>query len=590
MYQALMTRRYLTSRVMPWLAVIAVMLCTAMVLTVWSIMSGFLALLLSSGRAMSGDVTIARPVQGIAHYADLVERLEAEAGIDAAAPTIETLALLGLPYDQHRRVQLIGIEPDSFDAVTGYRTDLWWQRPDLTWSLTFGDAQPLVVRGFVTDIDTPGPVTSVKAVIDPPAPVPLPLTVFLVCDDRVIATVDMPGSLGEAATIDQRESVTQIVLEATDLQGVDRAGRWSVELNCPDLRYSLTDAVEQAGRELSWDLGVPEPRGALVMGVRVWPFNRWARLGERSGYIEPDLRLLMPGREAEIMVPALSSRGSLIEAGTRRLIIGNEFRSGLVFTDREWVLMPLDILQRMLRLEAAEIAGPPVVTRDENGRVVVTTGTGRVAPARVTHVVVRGRAGADPRETERLCRSVYRDFAAAHDDVPALEQVTMYTWDKRPGIATFIAAVRKEISLVLFLFSLVSLTPAFLVFTIFWSMVSEKTKDIGVLRAIGAGRRGVGWLFLRYGMAIGVSGSVLGVLLAYVIVLNFNAIHAWLGEQMGVVVWDPAVYAFERLPSDIAPLHAALVFVGGILLCALGALVPAARAAAMDPVRAIRFE
>ena len=54
------------------------------------------------------------------------------------------------------------------------------------------------------------------------------------------------------------------------------------------------------------------------------------------------------------------------------------------------------------------------------------------------------------------------------------------------------------------LFGIISLTAVFLVLAIFWAMVSEKTKDIGVLRAIGASRPGVAGLWLSYGLAIGV--------------------------------------------------------------------------------------
>ena len=60
-YQALLTRRYLFSKVMPLLAALAVMLCTAMVLIVWSVMGGFLTMLLASGRTLQSDVTITWP-------------------------------------------------------------------------------------------------------------------------------------------------------------------------------------------------------------------------------------------------------------------------------------------------------------------------------------------------------------------------------------------------------------------------------------------------------------------------------------------------------------------------------------------------
>ena len=127
-------------------------------------------------------------------------------------------------------------------------------------------------------------------------------------------------------------------------------------------------------------------------------------------------------------------------------------------------------------------------------------------------------------------------------------------------------------------------------FAIFWSMISEKTKDIGVLRAIGAGRAGVAWLFLRYGLVIGVVGSLAGGALASVIVLNINPIHEWLGHTLGIYVWDPAVYYFTEIPSRVEPWKAAVVLASGVGSSVVGALAPALRAAWMDPVRALRFE
>ena len=87
-YQALLTRRYLSSKVMPLLAALAVMLCCAMELIVWSVMGGFLVMLMDSGRTLIGDVEISHDNTGLAYYQDLIDpqdvavqrvpRLEAE--------------------------------------------------------------------------------------------------------------------------------------------------------------------------------------------------------------------------------------------------------------------------------------------------------------------------------------------------------------------------------------------------------------------------------------------------------------------------------------------------------------------------------
>ncbi|MEO0717162.1 MAG: FtsX-like permease family protein, partial [Planctomycetota bacterium] len=208
-------------------------------------------------------------------------------------------------------------------------------------------------------------------------------------------------------------------------------------------------------------------------------------------------------------------------------------------------------------------------------------------PARVTDIVVLGRQD-DARLTQQYVLDVYTEFAAAHPDVPRADAIFIKTWEDQN--ATMIAAVKKETALVLFIFSFISLTAVFLVLAIFWAMVSEKTRDVGILRAIGASRTGIAWLWLRYGLAIGVVGSIFGLALAYTIVYNINTIHDWMGQALGISIWDPAVYYFTEIPSNVNHLHAAIIGLGGMLASTLGALWPALRAARMNPVRALRFE
>jgi lipoprotein-releasing system permease protein len=121
-------------------------------------------------------------------------------------------------------------------------------------------------------------------------------------------------------------------------------------------------------------------------------------------------------------------------------------------------------------------------------------------------------------------------------------------------------------------------------------MVSEKTRDVGVLRSIGASRFGVASVWLIYGAGIGLVGSTLGGILAFAIVHNINPIHEWLGERLGIYVWDPSIYYFTTIPNEMNTTQAVIVLVGGVVASVVGAIIPAWRAAAMDPVRALRFE
>jgi len=524
-FQFLLTSRYLTSKVMPLLAALAVCLSTAMVLITWSVMGGFLVMLLESGRRLAGDVSIAWPNDGFAYYDDLVDRLERDPEIEAAAPVIDAFGVLGLPDGRvERGVQIRGVEPDSFDRVTRFSEFLWWRQLDTPLPRDKHGDDPRLVEG--------------------------PLWDMLLEDGRTLLEVDPEtGNLRPAVVL-----------------GIELSG-WNIR--APGGWYEPGALVEEtsSGDRMLHDSFLPRDDSVSVG--------------------------LLP----------LDSEGQSINLQFRRFPIANEFKTGFYEVDSKAVLMPLNTLQRLLSMDAALRVEPGVspyeTIETESGDVQLAPARPVAEdPARVTHVLVRGRKGLDANELKGKARAIYTEFAQAHADavpefVPKPEAIRITTWEDQHR--TFISAVKRETGIVLFVFSFISLTAVFLVLAIFWSMVSEKTKDVGILRAIGASRSGVAGIWLSYGLIIGVAGAVLGVILAYLIVTNINPIHDWLittGERFGQdwALWDPQTYYFTDIPSRVEPPKAAIVFTGGVLASVLGSLIPAWRAATMDPVRALRFE
>ena len=516
MYQSLLTRRYLTSKIMPLLSLVAVMLSTTTILVTWSVMGGFLETLKESGRTLIGDVAISWPNVGFAHYEDLIARLEAHEAVAAAAPLIETFGMVKLPDDQLQAVSIRGIDGPSFDRVTGFAGTLYWK-----------------------PIDRPTPKDRQR--LDPRLP------------------------------------------EKTDADFLRQVERNGLNLVRPEL-------------------GLDEP--AAVPGIELTGLNQRQSWG---GYIPmATTRPLADGGIASenIFMPrngwltmtllSLDSNGRFAKAVTRRFPVANEFQSGIFDADSQIVLVELSALQSMLnmaRADRVEPAGPFDTEVDpETGEVVPARA--RVVgtdPARVTSVLVRGAAGVESDRLAQVAEGVYRAFALAHrDEVPNGDVILIRTWQQKNS--TLIAAVEKETALVLFVFGIVCFTNVFLVLSIFWSMVSEKTKDIGILRALGGSMLGIAWLWLRYGLVIGSVGAAAGVALAAVIVHNINPIHDWLGGAFGIVVWDPRVYYFIEVPNKVDWWHAGVVFIAGLGTCVLGAAIPAMRAATMDPVKALRFE
>ncbi|HZW07155.1 MAG TPA: FtsX-like permease family protein, partial [Phycisphaerales bacterium] len=290
------------------------------------------------------------------------------------------------------------------------------------------------------------------------------------------------------------------------------------------------------------------------------------------------------------LVP-LDSKGRSIELISWNLPVANENRTGVYELDRRSIYVPLAALQERMKMSASRVApvnpDPYAPPPDLNALPI--------DPARVNTVVVRAQLGVDPDTLRARVLKVYEKFAADFaGKVPPFHSMSnentqlIRTYEMEN--AMFVGAIKKETALVLFLLSLIWIVCAVLIMSIFWAMISEKTKDIGILRAMGASGPGVAGLWLLYGLAIGVVGTAIGLGLAWLIVTNINPIHEWLGARFGISVWDPKVYYFSEIPHQVVPARAVAVAVSGVFFSLLGAVIPAARAAFMHPVRALRFE
>jgi len=260
-----------------------------------------------------------------------------------------------------------------------------------------------------------------------------------------------------------------------------------------------------------------------------------------------------------------------------RMAVANEFKSGLYDVDSRRVYVGFDVLQKLLKMEHREEEGIDPETGDPTGEMIVS-------PARATQIMLRGVPDID---LDVLAEAVRKETLKFGDDTnqPLLQVVT---WEQRH--ATLLGAVEKEKALLTVLFAIISLVAVVLVAVIFYMIVTSKTRDIGTLRALGASRRGVAGVFMGYGLAIGVVGAGLGFLLAYSVVSNINELQTWLDNQFNLVIWDPRIYYFERIPDRIDPFEVACVIVAAVCSSLLGSVIPALRASSVDPVVALRYE
>jgi lipoprotein-releasing system permease protein len=121
-------------------------------------------------------------------------------------------------------------------------------------------------------------------------------------------------------------------------------------------------------------------------------------------------------------------------------------------------------------------------------------------------------------------------------------------------------------------------------------MVKDKTRDIAVLRTLGAGRGSVMRIFLMCGASVGVTGTVIGTLLGVVFCLNIERIRQGLQSVTGTKLFDPEVYYLEHLPAKLEWPNVLQVVLMALVLSLLATLYPSWRAARTDPVEALRNE
>jgi len=334
----------------------------------------------------------------------------------------------------------------------------------------------------------------------------------------------------------------------------------------------------------------------------------------------------------------IASDGGLIEPESIIMPFTNEFQSGVFLIDSSRIFVPIDTAQQLLHLDTAELV-------DVDDPTIIVG----IDPARATSVLIRGAEGISAEDLQLIAVKIYDEFRESLRGTTNVlppsrsdPSLSIHTW--REQQKSFTGPVEKERELMRTLFSIIYLVVAALILSIFWAIVFEKTRDIGILRSLGASRAGIVWIFLRYGGIIGILGSLLGLLIGWLVTKNINEIHSAMGSppiaiaivafiislaslwvavvrgrrgeilpivvgllsvitfggigglilfvrhQGGIVIWDASVYYFSIIPNNVDWPSASVTLIGAVLFCLLGAVIPAAKAADTDPVKALRHE
>jgi len=505
MYKLHLILKYLRKRRIAWVSLIAVMLCTAMVIVVISVMGGWLRMFRNSFHGLSGDIIVSRQsLVGFPYYEQMIERINAIDGVAAAVPTIHTFGLIDVWGQIQLGVEVQGYPIEQMDQVSRFRHSLYrqYQMADDP------EASELAKRfsEFIPDV------------------------------------IDANRVLGQQVGKELR----------------DKPATFDKPLP-PDFYRS-----EWLARHPRADLKKVDPAQwpGMIVGVGVVNVHKDPKTQQTQG------RDALLEAWAKLTVLGVSDQSANIDfkdATPRNYWLVDDSRTKIWQYDEATVYVPFKVLQQDLKMDAEG---------DE--------------PARTTDIQIGLKPGADAPAVKQKIQQVVDAVLQEHGVVFGRDTVRVQTWEESK--AKFLGAVEKEKILVTFLFGIISIVAIFLIFCIFFMIVVEKTKDIGIIKSVGATSTGVAGIFLGYGLAIGVVGGGLGLLSGYLIVHNINELHTWMGRFMGVQIWSAETYAFDTIPNTMNPPEVAVIVAIAVLASLIGALVPSIRAARMHPIEALRWE
>ena len=262
----------------------------------------------------------------------------------------------------------------------------------------------------------------------------------------------------------------------------------------------------------------------------------------------------------------LTARGAPAKVGTsevsrRRFHYSDMSRSGIARVDSETIYIPLEQAQNLCM--AGQLK-------------------------RISAIHIKFRSGTSVSEGCDRVAALWERFKSDNSEAANSElfdSVTVESWKAYRRAS--IAPMEKEEAIMGVMFGFVGITSVFIVFVVFYMIVSHKTKDIGVLKSVGASNWSVLSLFSGFAFVVGLLGSLLGVVAALLFLRKINRIEDILFERFGFQLWDRTIFAIGEIPHRVDPIGLAAIVICAILACLIGALAPGYCAARLRPVETL---
>jgi lipoprotein-releasing system permease protein len=261
--------------------------------------------------------------------------------------------------------------------------------------------------------------------------------------------------------------------------------------------------------------------------------------------------LALPGDDVEISYPTAAKPPKVLSA---KFTVVDFYESKMNEYDSSFVFVPIAKLQKL------------------RGMIDPSSGI-----ANCNAIQIRLKEGVDLNMVRDLLRASFP---------PQVFKIS--SWRDKEG--ALLAAVQMETAVLNVLLFLIIAVAGFGILAIFFMIVFEKTRDIGILKSLGATGRGIMGIFLGYGLSLGVVGASVGLALGLLFVRYINEIADLLGRITGQPVFDPSIYYFQKIPTIVEWHTLTWIVLGAMGIAVLASILPARRAARLHPVEALRYE
>ena len=544
MYKLLLSSRYLRTRFIALASIISVMLGVATMIVVNSVMAGFRYEMRDRLHGLISDVVIeSLSTDGASTAREMEEIVMTAAGehIEAVAPTVEIYGMLNFEWNRqkfNRPCKLLGIDPEREHAVSPLREFLLGRNDKLddegnvTEPALFPHGQPL-------DWSLSEPAMEHR--VDWLEWRKLEHMAYNGGTQTASENIDSPFYGGETlaeAAPQTDDGIINPFASKKQTAEVD-----SIQFNDVD------DPTNIFGGSLaSVDPNEPFP-ARIYIGEGLVGFHDKDETGRTVTRM-----LVNPGEDVNIS----TIKSGLPDPARFTATVVDVFKSGMSEFDSNLIMCNIEELQKV------------------RGMIDPQTGEGSITKLKIK----LKNYDEHPIVIAKLHRALNEYFPPG--------EFRIYTWEQER--APILQAVEVESAILNVLLFLIIAVAGFGILAIFYMIVVEKTRDIGILKALGANSRGVMSIFLSYGLSLGMVGSGVGVVIGLSFVYYINEIEDLLSSITGHKVFDEAIYYFHEIPTQVSPLMVFWVAFGAVAIAVLASVLPARRAARLDPVRALRYE